>query len=113
MEAATAPSESAAPKEKEKAERTSTVYVALVKLDESESSDFGDPTAYRVVCNADGEPREFKAYRQEQVIEDLINERYVQADDEGKTPFIAIVPARSWKPRKATIATQTRVSLDG
>ena len=81
-----------------------TEYVVLVQ-----DSDSGD---YRLVADDNGDPAIFKAYRQEQVFEDLVNDGTVAEQEDGKTPFVAPVPTRSWKPRRATISTRKRVDLD-
>jgi len=86
------------PKEK----KAATKYVALVHTGK---------TQFEVLADEDGKPIEFGAYRPNDVIGDLVSDGKVQANDDGKTPFIAIVPARSFQPRRATIATKTKVSV--
>jgi hypothetical protein len=103
-------SEQSEPTTKRKKARSHVEYVALIQ-------NGGEPgvNGWELISHTEGEhtgePVIWHAYRATDVVSDVIDEGIVEPDDQGKTPFVVAVPARSWRPQRATVATRRQISL--
>jgi hypothetical protein len=81
--------------ETEKKPKQATKYVVLIQSAQ-------DDADLRAVLDGDGTLREFEGFRRDQVLADLVEEGVIEAGDDGKTPWVRIVPARGFVRLRGT-----------
>lgn len=92
-----------------------TQYVVLVRWEPLEDEDDGpvEGEFYELLTDESGEaPIVAEAHRREDVLADLISENRLHVEEDGRTPYVAIVPARSFKPLRATVTRKPTVKFD-
>lgn len=97
--------------DKPKGSKEPTMYVVLVRWEPEEWED-GDGEFYEVLTGEDGTPLVCEAHRREDVLADLINENLLDVEDDGRTPYVAIIPARSFKPARALVERKPTIKFD-
>lgn len=75
-------------------ERKPTLYVVLVQEDDGTLGPLSDPQS--------GSIREFEGFRRAELLADLVEKEEVEYGEDGKTPWVYIVPARGFQKLRAS-----------
>lgn len=68
---------------------------------------------YEALTNGNGHPIAFEGFKREDVLIDVLEGDYgLEADENGKSPYLVIVPVRGFVKLRGTIETRKHVTLE-
>lgn len=84
----------------------------------AEADEKRGPRDYRVLAAGDSEESPswtdlgfFQAHRAEDAITDAVEAEKVELDEEGNSPWLVAIPARSWAPRRLRKVVKTSITF--